>query len=60
MADSISRIFLAVAIGAVLGAGLGYWGQCSSGTCPLTATWWRGALYGGFIGLLFGLTALKS
>ena len=33
-------------------------GECSSGTCPLTSTWWRGALYGAAIGLLvaFGFT----
>ena len=45
--------FLPVLIGAVLGAALGYFGQCNSGTCPLTSNWWRGALYGGFMGLLF-------
>ena len=40
-------------IGAALGAALGYFGQCTSGACPLTATWWRGALYGATMGLLF-------
>jgi hypothetical protein len=50
-------ILLAVLIGATLGAALGYYGQCTSGTCPLTSTWWRGALYGGVIGLLFGLSS---
>jgi hypothetical protein len=50
------RFFIAVAIGAGLGALLGYFGQCSSGTCPLTSTWWRGALYGGFLGLLMALS----
>ena len=40
-------------IGALLGAALGYYGECTSGTCPLTSTWWRGALYGAFLGLLF-------
>lgn len=38
--------------GAVLGTLLGYFGQCTSGSCPLTSTWWRGALYGGFLGLI--------
>ena len=60
MTDSISRLILAVVIGGLLGTGLGYWGQCTTGTCPLTATWWRGALYGGFLGLLFGLAAFRS
>ena len=37
--------------GGLLGAALGYFGQCSSGTCPLTSTWWRGALCGAVMGL---------
>lgn len=49
------RHLLPIVIGAVLGSLLGYYGQCSSGTCPLTSTWWRGALYGGTIGLLFSM-----
>ena len=40
-------------VGAVLGAALGYFGQCSSGTCPLTANWKRGAMYGAVLGLIF-------
>ena len=52
-----ARILVAVMIGAVLGSALGYFGQCTSGTCPLTSTWWRGALYGGAMGLLFGMSA---
>jgi len=54
------RFLFAVAIGAGLGALLGYFGQCSSGTCPLTSTWWRGALYVGFLGLLFAPGAHSS
>jgi hypothetical protein len=49
-----------VAIGGVLGALLGYFGQCSNGTCPLTSTWWRGALYGAVMGLLLALSSSKS
>jgi thioredoxin 1 len=41
-----------VGIGGLIGAALGYFGQCSSGTCPLTSTWWRGALYGSVMGLV--------
>lgn len=48
---------LSLFIGAALGAALGYFGQCTSGTCPLTSTWWRGAIYGGVIGLLFALSS---
>jgi hypothetical protein len=53
--------FLAITLaGAALGALMGYFGQCASGTCPLTSTWWRGALYGGFLGLLFALSSRSS
>jgi hypothetical protein len=45
-----------VAAGSGLGALMGYFGQCSSGTCPLTSTWWRGALYGGFLGLVLAVS----
>lgn len=48
---------LGLLIGAALGAALGYFGQCTSGTCPLTSTWWRGAIYGGVIGLLFAASS---
>lgn len=47
------RYLLPVLLGACLGALLGYFGKCATGTCPLTSTWWRGALYGAFLGLLF-------
>jgi hypothetical protein len=50
------RFAAIVAGGAALGGLMGYFGHCASGTCPLTSTWWRGALYGGFLGLLFALS----
>lgn len=50
-------VLLAVVIGASLGATLGYFGQCTSGTCPLTSKWWRGAIYGGVLGLLFSFSS---
>jgi thioredoxin len=40
-------------VGGGIGAALGYFGKCSSGTCPLTSTWWRGAIYGAVLGGLF-------
>ena len=43
-------LLLGLLIGASLGAALGFFGQCTSGTCPLTSTWWRGALYAPFSG----------
>jgi thioredoxin len=39
--------------GGGIGAALGYFGKCSSGTCPLTSTWWRGAIYGAVVGSVF-------
>ena len=49
--------YLPIFIGALLGAALGYFGQCTSGACPLTSTWWRGAIYGAVLGTLFFLTS---
>lgn len=56
MTSPALRFALTVLAGAAVGAALGYYGQCSSGTCPLTSTWWRGALYGGTLGLIAALT----
>jgi len=50
------RIAAGVLIGAVLGAVMGYFGKCSSGACPLTANPFRGALWGGVLGLLFSMS----
>lgn len=55
----MTHILLPLLIGAALGALMGYFGQCSSGTCPLTSTWWRGAIYGGVMGLLFALSSRR-
>src|SRR5687768_13592892 len=49
---------LGLLLGAGLGAALGYFGQCTSGTCPLTSTWWRGAIYGAVLGILFTLSSV--
>jgi len=57
---TILRLVLVVLGGAALGALLGWFGPCSSGACPLTATWWRGALYGGFLGLVATLSSLRA
>jgi len=46
-------LFIYLLIGGGVGAGLGYFGSCKSGACPLTANWRRGALYGAVMGLLF-------
>lgn len=46
-------LILSLLIGGGLGAAVGYSGQCSTGACPLTANWKRGALFGAGLGLLF-------
>lgn len=56
MISSLPRILFTISAGAVVGAAVGYFGQCTAGTCPLTSTWWRGALYGGFLGLVVALS----
>jgi hypothetical protein len=60
MNHPLFRFLAFVFAGALLGGLLGYFGQCTSGTCPLTSTWWRGALYGGILGLLLGLGGRSS
>ena len=47
------NLVLSILAGAGLGAAVGYFGKCSSGACPLTANWWRGGLYGAFLGFMF-------
>ena len=60
MTSPAVRFTLTVLAGAAIGAALGTFGQCSSDTCPLTSTWWRGALYGGFIGVLASLSGRSA
>ena len=48
----ITRILLGVLIGGTIGAVAGYFGKCSSGTCPLTSNPYRGAIYGLIVGAL--------
>jgi thioredoxin len=38
-----------VAAGSLFGGLAGYFGRCASGTCPLTATPWRGAFFGALV-----------
>lgn len=57
MNTPLARFALIVLGGAALGALMGYFGQCTSGTCPLTSTWWRGALYGATLGLFAALSS---
>ncbi len=50
------HLLIGLAVGGVLGALMGHFGQCTSGGCPLTANPYRGAVYGMFMGLLFVYT----
>jgi thioredoxin 1 len=49
---TIIKLLLGILIGAAIGAVLGYFGKCSSGSCPLTANPFRGAIYGAIVGIL--------
>jgi thioredoxin 1 len=44
-------------IGGGLGTLMGYFGKCTTGTCPLTANPWRGGLVGAVIGGMFAFSA---
>jgi thioredoxin 1 len=46
------KIVIWLLIGGGVGAAMGYFGQCTSGTCPLTANWKRGAMVGALMGLV--------
>jgi thioredoxin len=46
-------LILYALIGGSLGVAFGGFRACSSGACPLTATWRRGAIYGALLGGLF-------
>jgi len=47
------RIVSVVAVGALIGGLIGYFGKCVSGTCPLTSNPYIGALFGALIAVLF-------
>jgi thioredoxin 1 len=49
----MSALILCLLIGGGLGAVLGWFGKCSTDTCPLIANWRRGAIYGALFGIVF-------
>jgi len=53
-------LIITATIGALFGAALGFFGQCTSGACPLTSTWWRGAIYGAALGVMFGIGSMRK
>lgn len=50
------KIVLGIAVGAVIGFAIGYFGKCASGTCPLTSNPWVSTV----VGALFGLFLAAS
>lgn len=49
------RLVAGILTGGALGGVVGHFGSCASGTCPLTSTPLRGALYGAVMGVAFML-----
>ena len=47
----MTKILFIIA-GAAIGGAFGYFGKCSTGTCPFTSTWWGAAALGAVCGLL--------
>ena len=52
----VLRLLIGVLIGGGIGALMGYFGKCTSGTCPLTANPVRGMIVGALLGSLFSLS----
>ena len=46
------KVVLGIIIGAAVGFGLGYFGKCVSGTCPLTSNPYISTIIGAVIGFL--------
>ncbi len=56
----LMQLAVGLALGGGLGAMLGYFGKCATGTCPLTANPWRGAFMGALMGGLLALSMGSS
>ena len=54
------QLAIGVLIGGSLGAMLGYFGKCTTGTCPLTANPYRGAFIGSLMGGLLAFSGAAS
>ncbi len=54
------RLILPPLVGGLLGGGLGFLNHCSTGGCPLTSSWWTGALFGGLAGLAVALATAPA
>lgn len=54
------QLAIGLLVGGSLGATLGYFGKCSTGTCPLTANPYRGAFIGALMGGVLAFSASSS
>ena len=54
------KIAAGLLIGGVIGVVSGYYGKCSSGSCPLTANPYRGAVYGALLGVFVAMVSSSS
>ena len=57
MRSMLTKLLIGILIGGAIGALMGHFGKCSSGGCPLTANPFRGAIYGGVMGLLIAFAS---
>jgi F0F1-type ATP synthase assembly protein I len=46
------KILIGIVVGATIGFLVGYFGKCSSGTCPLTSNPWTSMVIGAMLGFI--------
>ncbi|MFH1458510.1 MAG: DUF6132 family protein [Candidatus Omnitrophota bacterium] len=54
------KIVLGIIIGAAIGYGVGYWGRCASGICPLTSNPLISTVIGALIGTILLIPKQKK
>jgi hypothetical protein len=45
-------------VAGALGALIGYYRECTDGSCPLHPTWWKGAIFGTVVAVI-GVVAVR-
>jgi len=56
----MTRILIGAMIGAAIGGGLGYFGSCVDGACPITGSWQRGAMMLGIVGAIAATSSMDA